>query len=192
MIPQLLLFPKDSMKNLVCLIVLFTSVSSFANNNAAFREAANLLSSIAEQSVSFNVQSNVDVKSMISEAALAHYGVESKVEFEQSWVGSGSEAWQPDSSNWGAETFDGASGYVKTALADTLGAAGDEESAVDTYNANLVKAKKAFQILRTLKNVQYGVGPVGAVQCGIRFAALLILDTDSGEVIEIVMEGSGC
>ncbi len=187
------------MKNLIFGLFFLASTVSFANSRtsstndkSSLRVAIKLLSEVAARSDSFKVQPNSDLKSMIAEAALVHYSAESMEDFEQSWVGEDSSAWGADEMSWGTDTVDGAEGYVDMVLADTRESLSGEEGAEETFKSSSAKAKKVFQILRKFKNVKYGVGPVGAIQCGVTFAALLIIDTETGDVYEITMEGSGC
>lgn len=176
-------------------LTLLLSTSSFAKsdyNSRTIEHAVAQLSQIAKESHVTQVQPSADVKAMVREFALAAGQIESEENFEASWQGNSAAAWQGDSTNWGSSDLKGASEYVISVLEQNLEdseqTTEDKLAFADAY----LKAQNAFSLLRHIKTVKYGVGPVGAVQCGFQFAALLVIDSETGKVYTIIMEDSGC
>ncbi len=118
-----------------------------------------------------------------------------QLEYEDfDWVGADDSSWEADSLSWGVTNLERAQAYVIGVLEQKL-----EENSENNVNKakiqfadNYIISKKVFDSLKNVKGVKYGVSPTGAVQCGVSFAALLVLDTKEGYIYEIVMEGSGC
>ena len=129
---------------------------------------------------------------MLLAFALKEKMVASSEEFENSWATKEGDAWEADSSMWGAETRSGAKSYVLTNITDQLDGSNKTDADKITYADATMEAQKAFEILRRTNSVKFGVAPNGAVQCGVTFASLYILDTVTGAMYHIIMEGSGC
>lgn len=185
-------------------IILFTSLILSMTFTAEARPlteriqyAVEILSSVTEDSGTFKVKPNKDPKQMLLELALEKGEVESVEDFEHRWVGHDGSAWDADSLHWGLTNLSGAEDYVTTVLEQRLeeGLEYDEANPKKLkmeFAENMMKKKRAFELLGTIKSVKFGVAPMGAVQCGVTFSSLLIIDTESGEMHQIVMEGSGC
>ncbi len=183
------------MKTLMFTLILLLSASSFAKsdyNSRTIEQAVAQLSQIAQETRVTQVQPSTDVKGMVREFALAAGEVESAEEFEASWQGDNAAAWQGDSTNWGSSDLKGASEYVLSVLEQNLEYSEQTTEDKVAFSEAYLKAQNAFSLLRHIKTVKYGVGPVGAVQCGFQFAALLVIDSETGKVYTIIMEGSGC
>jgi hypothetical protein len=125
-------------------------------------------------------------KQMLLELALQEQIIDSAEDFELS---SGSDVWEADSLNWGLEMMKGAYSYITAVDQDQLKEMTPKERA--RLEQNLKAAKAAFPLLMNT-GVQFGVVPMGAVQCGVRFQALAILDVKSGKIYVFAREGSGC
>ena len=109
------------------------------------------------------------------------------------WVGNSPEAWDADSTNWGETNMKRAYSYIMMLdpeLERNLQQPGMEKE-LKKMKAQLKKAHKAFQLFLGT-GVQFGVVPLGAVQCGVQFAALAILDPHTGKIWVFSKEGSGC
>ncbi len=125
-------------------------------------------------------------KQMLLALALKEQIVESAKDFE---LVSTKEAWQGDSGNWGLETMKGAFSYILSVDQDALKEMSSKDRA--QLEKNLQAAKAAFPLLMNT-GVQFGVVPLGAVQCGYRYAGLAILDTQYGKIYVFAKEPSGC
>lgn len=183
------------MKHLILALTLFVSTSAFAKNKDIenrVRYAANVLASIAEGSQEFKVTPNSDAKKMLFELGTNEGMIESQEDFNEHWDAKASDAWGADEMLWAEETHSGAYSYVENALEVALEES--EQTAADKvkFADGTLKLNKAFNVLRSIKSVKYGVAPMGAVQCGVTFPSLMILDTENGIIHQIVMEGSGC
>ncbi|MFN7728722.1 MAG: hypothetical protein ACK5P7_06175 [Bdellovibrio sp.] len=82
--------------------------------------------------------------------------------------------------------------YIEGALETALEEGDQTDADKIKFAEGMLKTKRAFQVLRSIKSVRYGVSPKGAVQCGVIFPSLMIIDTQNRVMHEIVMEGSGC
>lgn len=184
------------MKKVFLSVVLLFSVQSFARPAASansVQEAIRLLAGASVSSETFRVSSGKDAKQMMLELALQEEIVEDEQDFESSWQENVNDAWEPDSTNWALETLEGARDYVEFALRSEYERSADpSEIETRAFKASLEKSKQAFEILKAARGISFGVGPMGAVQCGVRFGSLLILDKESGEVHNIIGESSGC
>jgi hypothetical protein len=125
-------------------------------------------------------------KQMLLALALKEQIIDSAKDFE---LVSTDKAWQGDSGNWGLETMKGAFSYILFVDQETLKEMSSKERA--ELEQNRKAAKAAFPLLMNT-GVQFGVVPMGAVQCGYRYAALAILDTHSGKIYVFSKEPSGC
>lgn len=181
------------MKNLLILVSLvFTAHTSQAQNiSKRIATAADILASISEGSNMYTVKAGAP-KAMLLEFGLNEQIVESEEDFEASWKGLSGNAWEADSMNWGLENLSGAQSYITNALDQALENGEQTDADKVKFADGLLKVKKAFNILKSIKSVKFGVAPTGAVQCGVTFPSLLILDTENGKIHQIIMEGSGC
>lgn len=171
--------------------ILLFSTSLYAGEGSRIASAAITLSEIAQGSHHYKVRPG-DAKEMLLEFALKEGMVETVEEFESSWKGLNSEAWYADSLNWGLDNATGAYSYVAGVLKQDLEGGEGTQADKIKFAKSISAAKQAFQILRSVKSVRFGVAPTGAVQCGVTFASLFILDTETGDIYQIIMEGSGC
>lgn len=181
------------MKNLLILIslVLVSQVSHAQSISKRIAAAAEILASISEGSDTYTVKADAP-KAMLLELGLNEGLVDSEEDFEANWKGTSGDAWEADSMNWGLENLSGAQSYITSNLEQALDNGDQTDADKVKYADGMLKVKKAFNILKSIKSVKYGVAPIGAVQCGVRFPALLILDTENGKIHKITMEGSGC
>lgn len=154
--------------------------------------AANVFSEIAESGMTeYVVTPTKSVRAALLELALAQGMIDSKADF--SWKGKSNEAWEADSTNWGETTMKDAYSYITEIDPDrerSLDDAGDTAGKAKLLG-QIEDAKAAFKTLLHT-GVQFGVVPMGAVQCGVTFAALAILDPYTGKIYTIAKEGSGC
>lgn len=170
---------------------LIFSTAAQASEAQRIAQAAKILAEISQGSSRYKVSPG-NAKEMLLEFALNEKMVESEEEFESSWQGNSGDAWEADSMNWGTETVQGALSYITGALEQDLDASDKTDADKIKFADSTMAAKHAFGILRSIKSVQFGVAPTGAVQCGVTFASLFILDTTTGAIYQIIMEGSGC
>ncbi|WII73719.1 hypothetical protein QJS83_07500 [Bdellovibrio sp. 22V] len=183
------------MKTMIFVLSLLASTSVFAKNKGIedrIRFAANLLAETAQGSQEYKVTPQADTKKMLLEFALQEGSIESEEDFEANWTTNTYELWGADGMMWGLETAGGAYGYVSNALEVALEEGEQTDKDKITFADGMLKLNRAFQILRSIKSVKYGVAPMGAVQCGVTFPSLLIMDTENGVIHQIIMEGSGC
>lgn len=183
---------------------LFLSVLSLVTvfSNAAFadriapaqasrqiKEAVEAFRPLAESGVdTYKVAKNLNIHDALEELAAKESG-DSAEEFEANWEGSSGEAWGGDSGAWGSETMSGAYRYITSVDKDYL--EGLTRAQATRYRAKIATAKEKFSLLLHT-GVLFGVGPLGAIQCGGRFASLLIYDPNSGKIYSVALEGSGC
>lgn len=155
--------------------------------------ATKLLSEVTENSASYQVKPNSSAKEMLFELGLQLESFSTKEDFEELFKTDSNEAWEFDSSSWGEESIDGAKSYVDFNLKQRF-VEGEQTDANKTkYADHVLISDRAFEILKNVRTVKFGISPTGAVQCGIQFAALLILDLETGKIYEIIMEPfSGC
>ena len=192
-IMRILLLQGNSMKSVFAALfsVLFFSTAAIADDASRIAVAAKLLSEVAQGSNTYKVSPS-DAKAMLLEFALNEQMAESAEEFEGNWKGNSADAWEADSMNWGTDTASGALSYITNALENDLDAGEKSDADKVKYADGMMAAKRAFKILRSIKSVKFGVAPTGAVQCGVTFASLFILNTTTGKIYQIIMEGSGC
>lgn len=119
------------------------------------------------------------VKEMLFALAIKE-GYSSSAE-DFNWVGTSTDAWEADSTNFGETDMKQAYAYIFERT--------DDEQAPKA--ADLKKAKEAFKLLLGT-GVKFGVAPMGAVQCGVTLAALAIIDPITGKIYLFAKEGSGC
>lgn len=96
-------------------------------------------------------------------------------------------ALEGDSTAWSLIKMSQAVGWVAGAEILNLDENGDEIK-------DSPKAKKAAALVKSLvgTGVVFGAAPIGAVQCGFTFPALLFIDTEAGVIYSFETEGSGC
>ena len=183
------------MKHFVLILTMLVSTSVFAKNADIQRRidsAAAILADIAHGSETFTVAPSTDAKAMMRELAIKNDMVESAEDFEAQWTDKSNDAWGADEMLWALDTSAGAYSYISSALESDLEISERTDKDKMTYANGILALKKAFGILNSIKSVKYGVAPIGAVQCGVTFPALLIIDTENGKVHQITMESSGC
>jgi hypothetical protein len=182
------------MKNLILSLLLVSYSASVAQadvpKQSAVEFAVTLLGDVADTTSDLQLQP-ADTKTMMKEMAVKDGSTDAE-EFDEYWVGKSSDAWGADSMSWGEETAEGAQDYIEGALAQKLEDSEQTDADKIAYANAMTKTKRAFEILNARSYIQYGVAPRGAVQCGVTFAELVILDAKTGKAYEIVMEGSGC
>lgn len=132
-----------------------------------------------------------NIKAALLSMALKEKYISEESEF--SWVGKSDEVWGADSMGWGEATMKDAYSYVTEVNSDYLESlkAEGKEKEMAQYLQNIKAAKDAFKLLLN-SGVMFGVAPIGAVQCGVTFAALVIIDPHSGTSYVFAKEGSGC
>ncbi|MBI1861300.1 MAG: hypothetical protein HYR96_10325 [Deltaproteobacteria bacterium] len=183
------------MKSLTLMTVCFALVGALAfGQKVSPKEASkriarvvNVASRLAESGVAdHKVEPGTNVKAMLYELALQTEYVTSEEEF--SWVGDSNDAWEADSTNWGETTMKGAYHYI----VDEPDQFSDLEKKEQQKFKKAAKATK--KVWRDLlgTGVRFGVAPMGAVQCGVTFAALAIIDPHTGKTYLFAREGSGC
>lgn len=159
--------------------------------SARIKRAVDGIKPIAQSGVEvFKVKPGT-VKEMLFAVGVKDGIVESKNDFN--WVGSSDSAWEGDSLNWGTTTMKGAYNYLFKNDNVEDGLKQDDEDGKDTkeYMAKVKAAKEAFKLFLGT-GVEFGVTPLGAVQCGFRYAGLAVIDMNSGTVYIFSIEGSGC
>ena len=183
------------MKRIVLLmtaVLMFNSASRAATPTYAERIQAAIdeIYAVSEGGDQFQLTPNEDAKVMMKELSLKVYGEDV---FEERWLGDDSSAaWDVDGGGWSYETLEGGQGYVLGALEQRLEESDMSDEAKLKYVNDKLQVERAFTALRYIKGLKYGVMGEGAVQCGVSFPSLLILDTKSGKAWQIIMEGSGC
>lgn len=155
-------------------------------------KAVDAISALAQSGVEeFKVKPKSTVKAMLFELALKTGYVSDESEF--SWVGSSADAWEADSTNWGETTMKDAYSYIMDLEEydrDELDQPGNEKKK-EKFESKVRNVKKAFELFMHT-GVQFGIAPMGAVQCGVTFAALAIIDPHTGKIYVFKREGSGC
>jgi hypothetical protein len=89
------------------------------------------------------------------------------------------DAINPDSTAWGIIKMSQAIKWVANA---------------ELLENNSSEGQKAANLIKSLygTGVVFGASPTGAVQCGVTFAALLLIDTAKGVIHSFDTEDSGC
>jgi hypothetical protein len=180
-----------TMKKIALFMSLIISISAFAAPRSIeerIRHAAEILGTSADTVQEYSVTPNADAKQMMNELA----NQQGEEDFESNWVTDSSDMWEVDTSSWGQETRDGAYRYIAGFLENNLEESEKTPEDKVQFADGILQLNKAFNILDSIRSVKYGVAPLGAVQCGTRFPALLIIDTENGKIHQITMEGSGC
>lgn len=179
------------MKNFILITTFLISTSSFAAKKpeSALSKAMGSLGAIAVGGVQeYKIKPGNDLKTSLMTLAIQEGYVEDAAEFADQWTDNENDAWEADSLNWGATDLEGGKSYVESVLADQQDYAPNKEE----YKSSLKIAQKAFEQLKRLPHLQYGVVPMGAVQCGVTFPSLMVIDAKTGEALNLVMEGAGC
>lgn len=181
-----------SILSIILNLTLFSTISFAAGKDSeGIKSAFTILQKIANSTNNYKVKPGTE-KEMLMRLALKEKYSESVEEFNESWVGDKNSAWEADSSSWGSTNVEAAYSYVTTVLDDYLDRSNRKDADKIKFANKMRDANRAFAILRAIKTVRYGVAPLGAVQCGVTFAALMILDTETGDIYQIDMEDSGC
>lgn len=175
-------------------LVLNLNAASALADDASKRieKAVDIFAPLAQSGVTeHKVKKARTVKEMLYALAIKEGYSESEEDF--SWVGKSGDAWEADSTNFGETTMKAAYDYI-TQLDDTYEEYLNEEGN-EAEKAKVLKqvkaAKDGFKLLLNT-GVMFGVAPMGAVQCGVTFAALAIIDPKTGKIYLFAKEGSGC
>lgn len=172
---------------------LLISIAAFgqtpAEKSKAIADAYRAFAAIAEGSSTFQVKPTKSVYAALKEIAES----EQVEDFAADWVGESDQAWEADSTRWGSTTMKSAYGYIVgfDFIENRFAGSDNPQAELKKLMPKINKAKAAFKSLLGT-GVMFGVGPLGAVQCGVRFASLLMIDPHTGKVYSIIMEGSGC
>ena len=188
------------MKSFISLFLGFGILCSLANADSVPPKAASKRISDFVKVITPLAESGVDEHKgkptrSVREALLAlslKTGYNSE-ESEFNWVGKSNDAWEADSTNFGEESMKGAYDYVTEldeSYEESLNEPGNEKEKAKVLAA-IKKAKDSFRLLLNT-GVMFGVAPMGAVQCGVTFAALAIIDPHTGKIYLFAKEGSGC
>ena len=151
--------------------------------------AVEAIKALAESGVDqYKVKPGSSVKEMLLELAIKEdYSTD---ENDFSWVGKSNSAWEGDSTNWGETTMKEAYSYIFSPIEENEGGEENVEETAE-YKETVKKGKEAFELLLGT-GVMFGVAPLGAVQCGFRYAGLAIIDPHTGKIYIFAKEGSGC
>jgi hypothetical protein len=109
---------------------------------------------------------------------------------EFTWATEEKDAWEADSTLWGWTNLRGARSYLTT-IEDAFWEVAGENGKREKLEAQFEKAKLELSKFDHT-GVTFGIAPLGATQCGIQFAALVVIDSRTGNVWVVAMEGSGC
>lgn len=154
-------------------------------------KAADAIERISKNFNVIQVEPNQDVKEMILEMVIQQGDIETAEEFDDCWVVNDVDVWGADQMTWAEASAGEAFAYIF----DNEEVNRELEDMPTLQKREFLRkmsvAKIAFKDLKNTK-VKFGVGPVGAVQCGVTFAALFMIDTETGKIYVISMEGSGC
>ncbi|MDZ4660615.1 MAG: hypothetical protein SGJ18_03235 [Pseudomonadota bacterium] len=179
----------------ICLnFFLALSSWSFAAPSATtdIAKAVKMFSPLAQSGVEkFKLKPAKSVRDMMLALAFKSKGIENESDF--TWVGTSSEAWDADTSTWGEASMKEAYDYITEideSYLEVLNEEGNEKEKAKVMS-HVKKAKDHFKYLLNT-GVKFGVAPMGAVQCGVTFAALAIIDPYTGTVYVFAKEGSGC
>jgi len=168
------------MKNLLVLALAFVSTLAFADvDSKKIKSVADQLTEYTASAKEFKVKPASPLF-MMKELALKQldfsdfeYDVESSM--------------QTDAGTWGLIKMADAISWVAGSDYLNYDELGEEIK-------NSPKAKAAAKLMRSLygSGVVFGAAPIGAVQCGVTFPALLLIDSKSGMIYSFETEGSGC
>lgn len=151
-------------------------------------QVVKIISPLAQSQVrGYKVKPDSSVRSALLELAMKEDYLDDAADF--TWVGKSLAAWDADSGNWGEATMKDAYDYIT--YLDTDSARDLSEAEAAKIEGQIQKAKKSFKLLLNT-GVRFGVVPMGAVQCGVTFAGLAIIDPHTGKVFVFAKEGSGC
>ncbi len=164
--------------------------------------AATLLSSASDSMTSEQVSptKDSDSKEILKKVATDIQGIEAE-EFADYYEAEPADAWGADSMMYASASLADAMSYVTDFVLESLDAIDSENDKEEADKQKLklanalISIQKAEPILKDLqkyKKVSFGIAPMGAVQCGVTFPALLIMDGTEGLVYVISNEGSGC
>jgi len=182
------------MKNWIVLLAFFVAVDASAKNIKVEQKVAQVATALEQVATGVEVLEftpGLSVHDALLEIALKSGYSEDVEEFESNWMGNG-DAWGADEMDWGSEALEGAQDYISGNIKYYHEEGYDEDETEEQYQAKLAIASKAFAVLKGLPTVKYGVAPMGAIQCGVTLAALIILDIENGKAYKITMESGGC
>lgn len=179
---------------LTATVMTVSAMAKTSQENKPLEKAIQLLTEISEEQSSFQVTPDTDVRQMIKELALSTGYVELPEDFDAYYSENNSEAWYADSMAWSSASVDEAESYISEKIPELVEFRKEQlgHDITGLEQSMRTKTKQAFAILRSLKSVKYGAVPMGGVQCGVRFPALLVIDTETGKIKSISMDGSGC
>lgn len=167
---------------------LFSTITLANQNSEKIAQAVKMMKGMALSGVAVHkVKSATSVKEWMYNLAAKEKYIDGPSDF--SWDGNDGSAWGADSASFGSTSMKGAYGYVTTFEDGYLENLDAKEKAAALSDQK--KAKDAFKLLLNT-GVLFGLAPMGAVQCGVTFAALAIIDPHSGKIYLFSKEGSGC
>ena len=178
------------MKNLM-LALLCLGLSASADHvpprtaSARIREVVEAFKPFAWSGVShYKVQAGLSVRETLKAVS------EQEDSGRFSWATEDQDAWATDEDLWGWSNMKAARSYL-TKVDDAFFESIENPKKRKAMEAKFEKAKKTFSKLEHT-GVLFGVAPLGAIQCGVRFAALAVIDPHTGNVWIVSMEASGC
>lgn len=177
------------------IVTLLLAVNVYAKEDPRSKtiaDAVKAFSALAEGVQEFKIKPTKNIKEAMKQLALQERD-ESAEEFDESWTGEDSDAWGADSSAWGSASMKGAYNYIVkfNFMEERFQGFDDPENELRKLQPKLAAARAAFKNLLGT-GVMFGIAPMGAIQCGVTFAALAVVDPYTGKVTLISMEGSGC
>ncbi len=181
------------LRTILSLALTFAVTSAYADDRSErIEKVVDSFSQFAQSGVHvYKVKPARTVKAMVLELAIQIGNAED--ESDLGWVENENDAWEADSSNWAETEMKTAYEYMTTFdeyYLEQLNEPGQEAEKARVM-AEMKKAKEDFKLFLN-SGVKFGVGPMGAVQCGVTFAALLIIDPATGKIYSFAKEGSGC
>ncbi len=166
------------------------STTSFANQNSSEKiaQAVKMMKGMALSGIALHkVIPATSIKGWMYNLAVKEKQIDNASDFN--WLGGSEDAWGADTSSWGSTNMKAAYAYVTEFEEGYLDGLDQKEKTQALMNQK--KAKDSFKLLLNT-GVLFGLAPMGAVQCGVTFAALAIVDPHSGRIYLISKEGSGC
>jgi hypothetical protein len=160
-------------------LVLFSSLSFGAVDSKKIKAVASKLGALMASSKDYKVKPASPLEMMKEVAKQLQY---------DDFSYDADTATEADSSSWGIIKMASAISWVANAEYLNI----DSETGNEIPNSP--KAKKAADLVKSLygTGVIFGAGPFGAVQCGVTFPALMLIDTKAGVIYTFDTEGSGC
>lgn len=184
---------KTLISSLVALLLCspaFSAEETDAQKSKRIEAAVKVIKRLSQSDKVYKVTPDQSIKDSLFE--IAEQEQLDSEDFANSYTTDSTEVWEVDSLKWGSETMKGAYSYIFNFDFNEVSHQDDDDQEDHAKIKELIDdAKLAFKDLVN-SGVQFGVGPTGAVQCGVRFQALYIINKYNGKVHEIVLEGSGC